>query len=63
MLATQKVLPGDEDGHTLTNYSLDLNSKKTFSLIISIDMERSFSLYMHILSNMRTDITPENMDQ
>ncbi|KAF0717638.1 Uncharacterized protein FWK35_00033596 [Aphis craccivora] len=38
-------------------------SKMKFSPITSEDVERSFSLYKHILSDRRTHMTPEHMEQ
>ena len=31
--------------------------------LISVDVERSFSLYKHILTDGRTNLTPEHMEQ
>ncbi|KAF0760196.1 DUF659 domain-containing protein [Aphis craccivora] len=59
----QKVLSGDEDGHLPINYSPDMASNMKFSPITSVDVERSFSLYKHILSDRRTHMTPEHMEQ
>lgn len=63
LLGIQNVLSGDEDGHLPTNYSPDMTSNMKFSPITSVDVERSFSLYKHILSDRRTHMTPEHMEQ
>jgi len=48
---------------TSANKSFNHKSKITYAPLTSVDVERSFSTYKHILRDNRVSFTPDNLDK
>ena len=58
-----QVLSGNNTVQLPENYSPTMVADLQYSPVTSVDVERSFSIYKNILTNRRTKMTTEHMEQ
>ncbi|KAF0764256.1 Dimer Tnp hAT domain-containing protein [Aphis craccivora] len=58
-----KVLNGNNEVQLIDNFSPAMITDLQYASVTSVDVERSFSTYKNILTDRRTSMTPEHMEQ
>ena len=58
-----KVLNGNNEVQLIDNFSPAMITDLQNAPVTSVDVERSFSTYKNILTDRRTNMTPEHMEQ
>ncbi|KAF0764255.1 DUF659 domain-containing protein [Aphis craccivora] len=58
-----KVLNGNNEVQLIDNFSPAMITDLQYAPVTSVDVERSFSTYKNILTDRRTSMTPEHMEQ
>jgi len=59
----EQIISGNNEIQLPENFNPCSVTNMKYAPLTSVDVERSFSLYKHILSDRRTNMTPEHMEK